>query len=84
MCYVAVFFFNSQCYKKSQKLHKVVCCSHVHVCQHRIVRVVGLGLGFGLENKEISKEDLRHYYAIDGKLGHHSCVGEHAYMNYRL
>jgi len=33
---------------------------------------VGLGLGFGLENKERSKEDPRHYYAFDGKLGHHS------------
>ena len=26
--------------------------SHVHVCQQCIVRGVGLGLGFGLENKE--------------------------------
>ena len=33
---------------------------------------MGLGLGLGLENKERSKEDLRHYYAFDGKLGHHS------------
>ena len=33
---------------------------------------MGLGLGFGLENKERSKEDPRHYYAFDGKLGHHS------------
>ena len=33
---------------------------------------MGLGLGFGLENKGRSKEDLRHYYAFDGKLGHHS------------
>ena len=33
---------------------------------------VGLGLGFGLENKERSKEDPRHCYAFDGKLGHHS------------
>ena len=31
-----------------------------------------MGLGLGLENKERSKEDLRHYYAFDGKLGHHS------------
>jgi len=34
---------------------------------------VGLGLGFGLENKERSKENPRHYYAFDGKLGHHLC-----------
>ena len=33
---------------------------------------VGLGLGLGLENKERSKENPRHYYAFDGKLGHHS------------
>ena len=35
---------------------------------------MGLGLGLGLVNKERSKEDQRHYYAIDGKLGHHSQV----------
>ena len=28
-------------------------------------------LGFGLENKERSKGDQRHYLAFDGKLGHH-------------
>ena len=28
--------------------------------------------GFGLENKERSKEDQRHCQAFDGKLGHHS------------
>ena len=35
---------------------------------------MGLGLGFGLENKERLKEDLRHYYAFDGKLRHHSLL----------
>ena len=30
---------------------------HVQVCQQCNVRGVGLGLGFGLENKERSKED---------------------------
>ena len=28
---------------------------------------VGLGLGFELQNKERSKEDQRHYQALDGK-----------------
>jgi len=30
---------------------------------------VGLGLWFGLENEERSKEDQSHYSAFDGKLG---------------
>ena len=41
---------------------------------------MGLGLGFGLENKERSKEDQRHYQAFDGKLGHHSLL-ENIVMN---
>jgi len=34
---------------------------HVQVCQQCIVRGWGLGLGFGLENKDRSKEDQRDY-----------------------
>ena len=30
-----------------------------------------MGLGLGLENKERSKDNQKHYLAIDDKLGHH-------------
>lgn len=43
---------------------------------------LGLGLELGLENKERSKDNQKHYLAIDDKLGHHfmwyidcSCIG---------
>ena len=53
-------FPSKLCVKKKDKCRYFLpptLTSHVHVHQQCIVR----GLGFGLENKERSKEDQRHY-----------------------